>query len=118
MLAAAVTNDERAEAYYYIGMHAVLDGQEDAAVDALAKCVALNRTAFLETKFARSRLKQLEDGQASAEQHSPQQPATAGPLPRRRSMFKRIRGCEIVLVCHARLARAIRGLALLMRLPG
>ena len=66
LLTAAATDDERAEACYYIGMHALLKDEEDTAVDALQNCVALSRPAILETTFARARLVQLEGKQPAA----------------------------------------------------
>ncbi len=82
LLTAAATDDERAEAYYYIGMYALLNDEEDAAVEALQKCVALNRPAILETDFARARLKQLEEAAAPAEQDSRRLPLATDPSPR------------------------------------
>ena len=61
LLAAAVTDDERAEAHYYIARKALLDGQPDEANDAFEHCVALDRNTVLETDFARALLKQLGD---------------------------------------------------------
>jgi serine/threonine protein kinase/lipoprotein NlpI len=65
LLAAAATDDERAEAYFYIGRQALLDGKPDAAREAFTKCVALQRSEVLETDFARALLKQVE-GRAAA----------------------------------------------------
>lgn len=59
LLAAAATDDERAEAHYYIGRKALLDDRADEAEAALAKCVALDRNDVLETDFARALLAQL-----------------------------------------------------------
>lgn len=59
LLVAAVTNDERAEAYYYIGRKALLEGRSNDAKDAFTKCSELNRPNVLETHFARARLEQL-----------------------------------------------------------
>jgi len=53
LLAAAATDDERAEACYYIGCKALLDGDQDAARAAFEKCLALERDGILETAFAR-----------------------------------------------------------------
>ena len=61
LLAAAVTDDERAEAYYYIARKALLDGKPDEAKDAFEKCVALDRNTVLETDFARALLQRRED---------------------------------------------------------
>jgi lipoprotein NlpI len=67
LLAAAATDDERAEAYYYIGRQALLDGRPDDAKEAFAKCVILDRGNILETDFARVLLKQLEKRPLSSE---------------------------------------------------
>lgn len=80
LLAAAATEDERCEAHYYIATHALVNGETAGAVEALRTCKAMNRPAILETKFARARLKQLEDGQASAEQDSPRPAAATDPV--------------------------------------
>ena len=61
LLAAAVTDDERGEAYYYVARKALLDGRPNSAKDAFAKCVALDRSDVLETAFARARLKQFAE---------------------------------------------------------
>ncbi len=58
LLAAAVTDDQRAEAHYYIGRKALLDDHPDEAKDAFTKCVALDRNDVLETDFARAYLQQ------------------------------------------------------------
>ena len=60
LLVAAATDDERAEAHYYIGVDSLLDGKTDDAIESLRKCVALNRPAIIESNFARARLRQLE----------------------------------------------------------
>ena len=60
LLTTAVTDDERAEAYYYIARKALLDGRPDEAKDAFTKCVALDRDKLLETDFARALLKQSD----------------------------------------------------------
>ena len=56
LFAAAATDDERAEAQYYIGRKALLDGDPAAARTAFEKCVALERNGILETDFARAML--------------------------------------------------------------
>ncbi len=61
LLAAAATDDERAEAHYYIGRKALLDARPDEAKDAFTKCVALDRNDVMETDFARALLEQLKD---------------------------------------------------------
>jgi serine/threonine protein kinase/lipoprotein NlpI len=66
LLAAAATADERAEAYYYIGRQALLDGRPDAAREAFTQCVALDRPEVLENDFAQVLLKQLESDPARA----------------------------------------------------
>ncbi len=55
LLEAAATDGERAEAYYYVARKAMLDGEHhhDKVIDALAKCVALDREhSLLESYFA------------------------------------------------------------------
>ena len=61
LLDAAVTDDERAEAYYYIARKALIDNRPNDAKDAFEQCVALERNAVMETDFARALLRQLED---------------------------------------------------------
>ena len=61
LLSAAANDDERAEALYYIGMHASLAGDRDGAIDAWEKCLAMNRSRILEADFARARLRLLQD---------------------------------------------------------
>ena len=57
-----MTDDERAEAYYYIGRKALLDDRPDEARNGFAKCVALDRdNELIETDFARALLQRLED---------------------------------------------------------
>ena len=62
LLEAAATDDECAEAYYYIGQKALLENRRDDAKNALNQCIELNRHNILETNFARARLKGLENG--------------------------------------------------------
>ncbi len=71
---AAKTEDERAEAYYYIGRRALLDGDPENAEEAFAACIALNRTDVLETEFARALHKRLREEADSSADESP--PAT------------------------------------------
>ena len=59
LLAAAATDDERAEAYYYIGRQALLDGDPAAARAAFEKCVTLDRDGVVESDFARALLTRL-----------------------------------------------------------
>ncbi len=61
LLASAATDDERAEAYYYIGRKALLDGRLDDARQAFTSCVELDRDQVTETDFARALLSQLGD---------------------------------------------------------
>ena len=61
LLALAATDDERAEAYYYIGCKALIDGKNDVAAKAFQSCVYLKRTGILETDFARARLERLSN---------------------------------------------------------
>ncbi len=61
LLAVAVTDDERAEAHYYIGRQALLDGAMKTARTRFTRCIALNRIDVLETDFARALLKKLAD---------------------------------------------------------
>ena len=65
LLAAAVTKDESAEAYYYIGRLALLDDRPDDAKAAFQNGISLNRNGILETDFARAVLKQLNDQSTS-----------------------------------------------------
>ena len=60
VLEAAATDDQRAEAYYYLGRKALLDGRTSAAQQAFAKCTAMNQPDILETDFARALLKQVK----------------------------------------------------------
>ena len=66
LLAVAATEDEQAEAHYYIARIALLDGRPGDAREALTQCVVLERSAVMETDFARALLKQLEKDPTSA----------------------------------------------------
>ena len=61
VLAAATTDNQRAEAHYYIGCKAMIDGDRDAAAQAFESCVDLKRASILETDFARARLERLSN---------------------------------------------------------
>ena len=67
VLRGVVTEDERAEAYYYIGRQALLAGDTERAIQALEQCVSLNRSAVLETDFGRALLKQLQESESGAQ---------------------------------------------------
>ena len=60
LLAAAATDDERAEAYYYIGRKELLDAKQTAAHAAFEQCLSLNREGVLETDFTRALLARLD----------------------------------------------------------
>ena len=60
LLGVATTDWQRCEAHYYIAMKALLEGNTDQAKDSFEACIATNQPGFLETDFARARLKQLE----------------------------------------------------------
>lgn len=60
LLAASATDDERAEAHYYIGRKAQLDGDSAGARQAFEQCVALDRRGILETDFAQALLRELD----------------------------------------------------------
>ena len=66
LLEAATIDDERAEAYYYIGRKALLDDQPGEAFEALSMCIALNRTDIIETEFARALHERLREEADSA----------------------------------------------------
>lgn len=66
LLAAAVTDDERAEAHYYIARKALLKGQLDSAKKAFVRCVGLDPNEVMETDFACACLRQLEERSRSA----------------------------------------------------
>ncbi len=61
LLSGAASHDERAEALYYIGMHALLAGDRPGAMNYWEKCLAMKRWRILETDFAHSRLRLLQD---------------------------------------------------------
>lgn len=65
LIKAVATENERAEAYYYIACHAALSGDTDGTRRALERCVSLNRMDVLETDFARARLQLMLDEQNS-----------------------------------------------------
>jgi len=67
LLATATTDDQRAEAYYYIGRQALLDNRPEDAEEAFARCVALNRIDVLETDFARALLRRVEQAGGTRE---------------------------------------------------
>ena len=72
LLEAATIDDERAEAYYYIGRKAMLDDQPTQAFDALSTCIALNRTDIIETEFARALHRRLrQESEAAADESLP-----------------------------------------------
>ena len=73
LLELAATDDERAEAHFYIGCTALIDGKNDAATKSFQSCVDLKRTNILETDFARARLEQLKSNT------SPQKSRTSAP---------------------------------------
>lgn len=56
LFAAAATDEERCEAYYYIGMKAFLDQAYDEAKVSLQACIAMHSVDCVETHFARLRL--------------------------------------------------------------
>ncbi|MGD8453214.1 MAG: tetratricopeptide repeat protein [Phycisphaerae bacterium] len=58
-LAAVATEEERAEAYYYVGRRALLNGDQAAAHTAFEACLALNRDGVTEVDFARALLDRL-----------------------------------------------------------
>jgi len=60
LLAAATDDPKRCEAYYYIGMRALIDDDVDGARIAFQSCLALKQDAVLERQFARARLAELE----------------------------------------------------------
>jgi serine/threonine protein kinase/Tfp pilus assembly protein PilF len=61
LLASAAIEDEKAEAYYYIGRKALLDGRVPDARAAFSKCVSLDRGNVMETDFARALLAQMQE---------------------------------------------------------
>jgi serine/threonine protein kinase/Flp pilus assembly protein TadD len=75
LLGAAATDDERAEAHYYIGRKLLLDGERGTARDAFTKCIALQRDDVLETDFARALLGWMKEAGTPPGSDSPRQPA-------------------------------------------
>jgi len=59
LLAAATNDEERAEALYYSGRDALLNGNTASAKQALEDCVALHRYDLPETEFAQALLHKL-----------------------------------------------------------
>ena len=62
LLAEAESDDERAEAHYYMGMKALIEGKSSEARSALSECVKFGRNGVMETHLARGRLKALDAG--------------------------------------------------------
>jgi serine/threonine protein kinase/predicted Zn-dependent protease len=65
LLAGAATDDERAEAHFYIGRQALLNGDCPAARAAFEQCLALDRDV-VETDFARALLNPLQESAPSS----------------------------------------------------
>ena len=59
LLHSVSNDDERAEAYYYIGRKSLLTGDRKTAESSFRQCVALNRNGVLEARFARALLTRL-----------------------------------------------------------
>lgn len=56
----AATDAERCDAQFYIGIHALLAKDRNAAIDAFRACVDLDQTDMLETLLARNQLKGID----------------------------------------------------------
>jgi tetratricopeptide (TPR) repeat protein len=61
LLAAAATDNQRAEAHYYIGRKAMLDNDRDAARASFEQCLAVNRVDLIESGLARALLRRLTE---------------------------------------------------------
>jgi hypothetical protein len=60
LVAAAQTDDERAEAHYYVGSRALIENRPADARSSFQACVSLGRERVLETAFARARIEQID----------------------------------------------------------